>query len=1101
MKRSLKVTIGVAISLVALLVLFYFVFWTPRTITVSALFPTGATGNPTIKAVSSVAEVTLSKNEPSAKLKVKRKDTVEFRTLEGVLLDREDVTKDTREIKFGFPEPRISEFNYIFSEDGKQLILNWDAISSPYSIDSVIVKRNGTVISRKGNSYSDAIIDFQGKTLSYELIVGYKYGPVYIEKSEVLTVKVPLLPVEVEVKVILDEGLNAEKVQVLLDDTPVTLNENGKAIFSRVEQGKHRISLKYDTIELFSEDEIFRWNEDIPYLFEFPIYAIEISELSATRKGDSLKLSWKSDLKSYHEKDVSYLLKLGALSFNSTQTSYELKIPEETSTLTIVPMYRGVPFGPEKVLKVMGKPFFEIGSVPLFVPSNELKIDFKARNLSELQMELDSGSPVNIDIDKGSVTFKDLSEGPHSISFRAKDLYGETLMKNATFTVDTTPPNEPEILEYRIEGNRIIVELGITSDTVSVYGEVLVSDDTIYHIETESNQIVLPVPAPNTGFTGTLEFFLTAVDRAGNESMKASYEVKLVDFEKILSSLNFDVIQKDYKPITVRIVNSKATKDASVTVIVETPKGQNTFVYDLSKPFNVLEPIEGTYFGDLKISYKVNTLGIESPTVIATETTVDLKNLEGFYVYQVDEDGKFRVRFYPVPDPDVRYRIRRKLLDTPVNQEIKTVLPEEVKLDDDPPVVKDFDSPFSLTSEATIEVCVEVEILTDYYSYKFPEKKLTLYKGATILTGTATTASFDENAYPILIAENYVIPQGTEVYIKGDGLLLIQDGASFVVNGRLEISGNREGVLLKSESGSGIMLYGGELRLKNVHTLGRKASLFASGAVLNIEDSSFQGTSNPLIIKNGSSVRLINVELNSVGTAGYISDSDRFEAHNVRINNSSKGFIILNPDFVLIQGYQANEGIKDIGLEIKDSDSEEISLEDIDISSKRFALSLENLKKVSLSGAHLEASGFYVIALSNIEEAQISDVSVTGLLKEGRPNIGFFIASSGGTLKNISVSYCKGTGLYINNRLLPASLMKTYKKLLPKEKENWAPLSLYTDASNFSKNELDIYLEGIYNLYAPGLELDQLKIYDYRVDKTWSNELGKLFPRGSVIVK
>ena len=180
MKRSLKLTIGIAIPIAVLLVLLYFFLWTPITITVSVLFPTDAQGNPTIKAVSSIEEVNLSKNEPSAKLKAKRSDSVEFVTLEGVLLERKEITSGIKELKYAFPEPNISSFDYAFSEDGKQLILNWRAESSPYNIDTISLERNGTVVIRKGSSYTDNIVDFQGKTLSYDLTIGYKLSLIHI---------------------------------------------------------------------------------------------------------------------------------------------------------------------------------------------------------------------------------------------------------------------------------------------------------------------------------------------------------------------------------------------------------------------------------------------------------------------------------------------------------------------------------------------------------------------------------------------------------------------------------------------------------------------------------------------------------------------------------------------------------------------------------------------------------------------------------------------------------------------------------------------------------------------------------------------------------
>jgi len=349
-----------------------------------------------------------------------------------------------------------------------------------------------------------------------------------------------------------------------------------------------------------------------------------------------------------------------------------------------------------------------------------------------------------------------------------------------------------------------------------------------------------------------------------------------------------------------------------------------------------------------------------------------------------------------------------------------------------------------------------------------------------------------------LIAENYTIPDNVEVSIQGDGLLLIQDGASFYINGKLNVSGDNNDVILKSESNNGIMLFGGELNLKNV--TGNETSIFASGAMLNIEDCAFMDTSNPLIVKSGSSLWLHNVSIYSAGTAGYISDANVFDARNIEIRNSSKGFIILNPKKVYISEYKAKEGIKNTGLEIKNSDSEDILLEELKISSRRFALNLENLKSVFLNGAKLKSSSFYVIALSNVEDAQITNVSVSNIPEKGKPNIGFFIASTGGIFKNISVSECKETGIFVNNRLLPEALMDVYKPLSPKEKENWAPLILYADATAFSNNFYDIYIEGIYNLYAPGLDLSQLRIYDYRVDKTWSNELGRIFPRGNVII-
>ncbi|OAA31340.1 hypothetical protein AT15_07535 [Kosmotoga arenicorallina S304] len=1098
MKRSLKLTIGITIPIAVLLVLLYFFLW-PITITVSAIFPTDAQGNPTIKAISSIEEVTLSKDKPSAKLKAKRKDSVDFVTLEGVLLDRKEIVREVKELKYAFPEPDINLFNYSFSEDGKELILSWRAESSPYNIDSVSLERNGTAVTRKGDSYTDNIVDYQGKRLSYDLTIGYKYGPVYIEKSKTLSVEIPMLPVEIEVKVSLGKGLDPEKVSLLLDEKPYKLESNLKAIISTVPQGKHKLELKYDGISLLTKEVVLKWNDDIPYLFEFPIDSIEISELSATRDGENMNLNWKSDLKSYEETDVSYLITVDASNFVTKEKSFVLTLPEETMQIVVTPLYKGVAFGLEETVEVLGKPFFELGTIPGYIPSTSLEIQFEAKNISELLLSLDGAEPAKIDTQKGKIVFEELSEGVHAISFYITDLYGESFTKSATFVVDTTPPNEPTLLNYNIVGKRIIINLATSSDTVSISGEVNVSDTTTFHIETKNNQITVPVPSPETGFNGTLELFLTAIDRAGNMSMQAHYEIELVNFEEIVGSLGFDVIQKDYKPVTLRISNSRVSEEASITVFVETLKGTRLFTYNLSNTFSVSEPLEGVYFGDLKISYIINALGIESPTYVATETRVDLKNLDGFYAYQVDEDGKFRVRFYPVPDPDVKYRIRRKILDTPVNQEIKTISFEETDLDSDTPILKDFDSPLPLTNNATMEISVEVEIITDQYSYKFPEKRLTLYKGATILTGNATDAEFDKRAFPILIAENYTIPNDSEVSIAGKGLVLIQDGSSFVVNGTLNISGSNGLITLKSESRNEILLYGGELNLKKAS--GYEMSIFASGARLNIEDCVFSDVFNPLIVKNGSSVKLNNISINSVGTAGYISDAVIFDAHDVEIINSTKGFILINPQKAYINKYVANTGIKNTGLEIKNSLSDEIVIEDLDISSGRFALNIENLKSMMINNARLKASGFYVMALSNVEKAQVADVSISGIPGKAQPNIGLFVASTGGIFKGISVSQCKEIGIFINNRWLPEELIETYNALPPKEKENWAPIELYTKTEAFSENFYDIYLEGIYNLRAPGLDLSRLRIYDWRVDKTWSNELGKIFPRGTVIVK
>ncbi|MEA2067521.1 MAG: hypothetical protein U9O65_10630, partial [Thermotogota bacterium] len=790
MKRGVKITLGVVAAAVVVVLLYVFVF-SPRTITVDIVFPSVAEDNPTLKVVSSVDEKNISKNSPTVDLKVKRSgDEVELKTLDDNTFDSKEVARGDDKLTIEIPTPEITAFEYEIKENGRLVEFNWDVDYPPYNIAEVKLQRNGVVIYKDGQKYTDELEQFQNETLSYQLFVEYSYGPIVIQReSNVKNIKVGTLPVNVQINVDLGKGLSTENVIVAIDEATKTLLETGEVTFEEISQGSHDIVLRFDNLTILEKSVTLDWNDGNTHSFDLAIPAVKLSDFSLEIVDEGYFINWETVIpEEFENEDVSYRILYDDQEMDILQEEVVIPLFEENNLINIVPYYKEIKFGESHSVELKGKPRLSLIDVPEYVDSTDVSIKIDSYNVSDIECTL-NGETKDLSTDATLVSFENLEQGEHEIVIRATGVYGRNLEDTSSFIVDTIPPNEPSLGSAEMKDGEIHINFETVKDLARLEGKIVVSEQYKIPFKIETNTLVIPVPEEDTGFKGKLGVNVTAFDFAGNESQETHFEIEVIDFSKIKEGIELSVEQRDYEEASVFVKSENITEDATLNVIVTTPKNTYEYRYSLSEKIGQKEILKDTYFGKIKLEYFINIAGIKSETITATETEIELTNLKGFHVYQTAEDGRFAVEFLQLPDKDVSYKVRRKIKGADLYQAMRQLVYRKPERPGQPVVlVAEFESPFSDTDQATMSVYVEIEVSGEGYDYEIVKDNVPLYQGATILTGEKTDeVTYDYKAFPILISKELIIKEGSTLSLSGEGLVLLQDGSSIDVDGTLEM--------------------------------------------------------------------------------------------------------------------------------------------------------------------------------------------------------------------------------------------------------------------------------------------------------------------------
>ncbi|MFO7881027.1 MAG: right-handed parallel beta-helix repeat-containing protein [Kosmotogaceae bacterium] len=1103
MKRGVKITLGVVAAAVVVAVLLYIFVFSPSTITVNVVFPSATKDNPTLKVVSSIDENDLSKNSPSVDLKVKRTgDEVELKTLDDRTLDNREVVRGEDKITFEISTPQISAFEYEIKENGRLVEFSWNIDYPPYEIAEVNLQRNGVVIFKDGQQYTDELEQFQNETLSYQLFVEYNYGPVVIQReSEVKNVKVGPLPVDIHITVDLGEGLSTNNVIVAIDDATKTLYETNEVTFEEISQGKHDIIVSYKNIVFSKKSVSLDWNSGNPYNFDFSIPSLRLSDFSLDTVDEGYHIEWETIIPEGLERDnVSYKIMFDNEELDVAKNEAVIPLFEVDKDIDIVPYYKEIEFGESYSMELKGKPRLSLIDIPEYISSTDIDIRVEAYNLSDLELIL-NGETKELSAQATIVSLKDLEQGEHEIVLKGTGAYGKPLEKKTSFIVDTIPPNEPELESAELKDGEIHINFETVEDLESMKGKIIVSEQYTIPFEIETNKLIIPVLEEDTGFRGKLVVDVTAYDFAGNESQETHFEIEVIDFSKIKEGIELSVEQKDYEEASIIVKSIGITEQATLNVIVTTPKETYEFQYPLSEEVSQREKLKDTYFGRIKLEYFIDIAGIRSETIIATETDISLTQLKGFHVYQIAEDGRFVVEFLQLPDKDASYKVRRKIKGANLYQAMKQMEYQKPERAGQPvTLIAEFESPFTDTRQASMSVYVEVEVIGEGYNYKIIKDDVPLYQGATILTGEKTEEiTYDSNAFPILISKKLAIENDAVLALNGEGLVLLQDGASIEIDGELLLKGSDNGIHFESLSKYSPSFYeGSKLEALDVTFTGENGRLSGNNSTFLLENCSFSGSVIPLVMKNNCSLELKKVRFDNVRTAAYLSEMSRLSAWEIEITESTNGFTILDPQGnISIQGYKAVESINTSGLSIKNA-SESVELANFSVSTMNTGVEILNCKEVSIADSEINGSQFG-LRISNVSYAKVIDTTISGDTFNGNPYIGVLIANSGATIKNCSIENVVENGIFISNRTLPESLKYEYYDMTPLEQSEWAPVII--DDINFSSNQkYDIFVDGSYDIHAINMELSGLRYVDFSNNQMWTDGF-RYYPRGEIIIK
>jgi hypothetical protein len=1103
MKRGVKITLGVVAAAVVVAVLLYIFVFSPKTITVDVVFPSVAEDNPTLKVVSSIEEKNISKNSPTVELKVKRSgDEVELKTLDDNILDSKSVARGDDELTIEIPTPEITAFEYELKENGRLVEFNWDVDYPPYNIAEVKLQRNGVVISKDGQKYTDELEQFQNETLSYQLFVEYTYGPVVIlRESDVKNIKVGTLPVNVQINVDLGKGLSTEKVIVAIDEATKTLLETGKVTFEEISQGGHDIALRYDNLTILEKSVTLDWNDGNTHNFDFTIPSVKLSDFSLEIVDEGYLIDWETIIpEDFENEDVSYRIMYDDQEMDVLQEEIVIPLFEENNLINVIPYYKEIKFGESHSIELKGKPRLSLIDVPEYVDSTDVSIIIESYNVSDIECTL-NGETKELSTDATMVSFENLAQGEHEIALKASGVYETTLEDSSSFIVDTIPPNEPSLGSAEMKDGEIHINFETVKDLARLEGEIIVSEQHTIPFEIENNTLVIPVPKEDTGFRGKLGVNVTAYDFAGNESQETHFEIEVIDFSKIKEGIELSVEQRDYEEASVFVRSDNITENATLNVIVTTPKNTYEYRYSLSEKIKQKETLKDTYFGKIKLEYFIDIAGIRSETITATETEIELTNLKGFHVYQTAEDGRFSVEFLQLPDKDVSYKVRRKIKGADLYQAMRQLDYRKPERPGQPVVlVAEFESPFTDTEQATMSVYVEIEVSGEGYDYEIVKDNIPLYQGATILTGDKTDeVAYDYKAFPILISKELTIEEGSTLSLSGEGLVLLQDGASIEVDGSLEMKGSGKGIHFESLSKYSPSFYeGSKFEGSNITFTGENGRLSGNNSTFLLENCAFSGSVIPLVMKNGSALELKKATFSDVRTAAYLSEMSRLNARDIKIKESTNGFTILDPQgSINIQNYEALESINSLGLSVKNA-FEPIELVNINVSSMNTGVEILNSREVSIVNSRVNGVQFG-LRISNVSYANIVDTSISGDTYNGNPYIGMLLANSGVTIKNCNIENTTENGIFISNRSLPEDLKHEYLKMSPLEQSEWAPVIM--DSVQFSSNQkYDIFVDGSYDVHLINMKPAGLRYVDFSNNQMWTDGF-RYYPRGEMVVK
>ncbi|MFW6120893.1 MAG: right-handed parallel beta-helix repeat-containing protein, partial [Petrotogales bacterium] len=1103
MKRGVKITLGVVAAVVVIAVLLYIFVFSPRTVTVNVVFPSAAVDNPTLKVASSIDEKELSKNSPSVDLKVKRTgDEVELKTLDDEVLNDKEAVRGEDRLTFEIPTPQISAFEYELKQNGRVVEFNWNIDYPPYEISEVNLQRNGVVIFNDGQQYTDELEQFQNEKLTYQLLVEYNYGPVVIEReSDVKSIKVGTLPVNVNISVDLGEGLSTEKVLVAIDDATKTLLETSEVTFEEISQGSHEIVLSYSNLTILEKSMSLDWNDGNPHVFDFVIPSLKLSDFSLEIVDEGYHIQWETIIPENIDRDkVSYRILFDDEELDISQSEVIIPLFVEDKEISVIPFYEEIEFGDYNSIELRGKPRLSLINVPEYVDSTDIQIEIETYNIVDLKYILD-GNIEELSKDATMISFKDLEQGEHELVIKGTGVYGRSLEEKASFIVDTIPPNEPLLESAELKDGEIHINFETVKDLARLKGKITVSEQQTIPFDIESSNLVIPLPDEDTGFRGKLGIDVIAYDFAENKSQETHFDVEVIDFGKIKDGIELSFEQKDYEEVSLFVKSEYITEDATLNVIATTPKGTYEFQYPLVEKFSIKEALKDTYFGKIKLEYFIDIAGIRSETITATETDIRLTQLKGFHVYQTDEDGKFSVEFMQLPDEDVTYKVRRKIKGANLYQAMKQLeYQKPERAGQQVILIAEFESPFTDTEQASMSVYVEIEIIGEGYNFKIIKDNVPLYQGATILTGDKTEEFiYDSNAFPILISRELNIEEEAVLSLNGEGLILLQDGASIVVDGELELKGNYNGICFESLSNYSPSFYeGSKLEAVNVTFTGKNGRLSGNNSAFLLEDCSFSDSVIPLVMKNGSSLEMKEVKFNNVRTAAYLSKMARLSTWDIEITNSTNGFTILDSQGnINIKGYKALDSISSSGLSIKNA-SGEVELVDMNVSTMNTGIEILNCSEVSVADSEINGSQFG-LRISDVFNAMVIDTLISGDTFTGNPYIGILIANSGATIKNCEIENAVENGVFISNRTLPVELKNEYYNMTPLEQSEWSPVII--DNVNFSNNKkYDIFVDGSYDVHIVNMDLSGLRYVDFSNNQMWTDGF-RYYPRGEIVVK
>jgi hypothetical protein len=232
-------------------------------------------------------------------------------------------------------------------------------------------------------------------------------------------------------------------------------------------------------------------------------------------------------------------------------------------------------------------------------------------SIAYLNISLDGAAPVPLPVNSTSHTFPGLGEGNHSVSLIGVDGLGMTSFRNASFTVDTTPP--------------AALLTSPNGDQVSTRANIAVTFTE--EMDRTATSISLSGIAGLTIWNGSTATFLPGTTLMGN----TTYTVNLVGKDRSgndLGNTNWSFTTADVGTVSGKIADSDGRPVANATVSLSPDTGSMLSTSGASYPRSFLTDKDGNYlFYDVPVgnyTLKVTKDGYAAATSSLKMTSDDV---------------------------------------------------------------------------------------------------------------------------------------------------------------------------------------------------------------------------------------------------------------------------------------------------------------------------------------------------------------------------------------------------------------------------------------------------------------------------------------------